>query len=444
MSCPTNPAANTLAAGAIIAFASVWLRGSAVSALDFGSDEGRRDSTIAYTEGLRTYDNVKKYGAERVDDRDRQMFLPDGIRAGEYLVFPSLAAKAIYDDNIFTQPGRKTGDLSEELTPSVRLSSQFPNHILDMAVKARVVHFNEHSGLDYVDGSASVDGAFHFDHAHTLAASVLTSFEHDDRADPEAPKNAAEFVPLFHNRATLGLTRDAGRLYGTFSGTVESWRYQNVKAFDGSTINESARNLEVYTAEAKVGYRFSPGFEWQSKLRVLRNENSTAISQSNWGYEALSGLSLESNPLVRWHVLAGFALRDYDRTAFGTTSATLLEGRLQWLATQNMTVYVTGRRELASDVTASGKGRIDNTIKGRIEYEVLRNLVLTGTAGFIAAQYEGADRDDRSVVAGLGLQYFHTKNILLTADYEYLHRTSTMSEFNLDRNKYGIGVKIRF
>jgi len=98
MSCPTNPAANTLAAGAIIAFASVWLRGSAVSALDFGSDEGRRDSTIAYTEGLRTYDNVKKYGAERVDDRDRQMFLPDGIRASEYLVFPSLAAKAIYDD----------------------------------------------------------------------------------------------------------------------------------------------------------------------------------------------------------------------------------------------------------------------------------------------------------------------------------------------------------
>ena len=32
-----------------------------------------------------------------------------------------------------------------------------------------------------------------------------------------------------------------------------------------------------------------------------------------WGYEALAGLAFETNPLLKWRILGGFGVRDYDQ-----------------------------------------------------------------------------------------------------------------------------------
>src|SRR4051794_39545028 len=69
------------------------------SALDLGRDGLERDETFAYGQSLKRWDNVKMYGGERVIDRDRTMYQPDGIRTGNYLIFPSLGTRVIFDDN---------------------------------------------------------------------------------------------------------------------------------------------------------------------------------------------------------------------------------------------------------------------------------------------------------------------------------------------------------
>ena len=91
----------------------------------------------------------------------------------------------------------------------------------------------------------------------------------------------------------------------------------------------------------------SPGFEVQGKLRVLRQTSLGAASPdlSAYGYEAVAGLAAEISPLLRWRLLGGYGVRDYDSAQLKTAGNALMEGEIQWLPTQLMTLTATARRE---------------------------------------------------------------------------------------------------
>ena len=134
-------------------------------ALDLDGDMGLITETVASRDRLKSYDSIKLYGAERVADRDRQYVLPDGMLAGTYLIFPSLGAAVVYDDNIFKSNADKRSDVRSEITPSLRFTSQLPRHVLDLSLDGRIVSYLDNPDQDYADIRARLDGALHFDHA---------------------------------------------------------------------------------------------------------------------------------------------------------------------------------------------------------------------------------------------------------------------------------------
>ena len=87
-------------------------------ALDLDGDMGIITETVASRDRLKSYGSNKMYGAERVADRDRKYVLPDGVLAGNYLIFPSLGAAVVYDDNIFK--AMPTSAATSRSAPSAR------------------------------------------------------------------------------------------------------------------------------------------------------------------------------------------------------------------------------------------------------------------------------------------------------------------------------------
>jgi hypothetical protein len=416
-------------------------------ALDLGDDGLGREGTIAYGQGLRNWDTIKRYGAETVAGRDLGPYMPDGIRAGSYRLHPTLGTTVVFDDNIYVTPRNRTSDVRFEIVPVVRAKSDLPRHILDFAVGAKQTEYVKHSELNTTDFQFNMDGALHFDNAHTLALSVLSALEHEDRAAPDAPRNAVEKTAVFHNRAVIGLKRDAGRLYASFGTTVERWEFQDVKARDGSTIDQQGRDTQIVSAQAMLGYRFSPGFEIQGKLRALRQSNfgSTALDLSANGYEAIAGLSAEVSPLLRWRLLGGYGVRDYDSAALRTAGNALVEGEVQWLVTQLMTVYATARRAYAEGIYGDGAGgRVDNSIGARVEYEALRNLVFTLGGEYRESEFLSQSRQDKVLMGRVGVDYYHTKNWLFSLGYEHQVQRSNSEDDNVTRNRVWLTTKLRF
>ncbi|HRY07452.1 MAG TPA: hypothetical protein P5114_10040, partial [Hyphomicrobiaceae bacterium] len=105
----TKPAITRRHRGVIVGIATACafytLHSSAAHALDIDGTDGLITQTVASRENLRDYDNIKKYGAERVGDRDHAM--PHGLRMGNYTVLPSLGATVVFDDNIYRSDRNK-------------------------------------------------------------------------------------------------------------------------------------------------------------------------------------------------------------------------------------------------------------------------------------------------------------------------------------------------
>ncbi|MEQ1614004.1 MAG: outer membrane beta-barrel protein, partial [Hyphomicrobiaceae bacterium] len=350
------------------------------------------------------------------------MYQPDGVRAGNYVVYPTLGATVLFDDNIYATNKNRASDVRFEIVPVVRAKSDLPRHILDFAVGAKLTEYLRHDELNTADFRFNMDGALHFDNAHTLSFSLLSALDHEDRAAPEAPKNAAEKTGVFHNRAIIGLKRDAGRLWASFSTSIERWDFQDVKARDGSTIDQSMRDTQVAAAQARLGYRFSPGFEIQGKLRALRQDNfgATAVDFSAYGYEAIAGVSAEISPLLRWRLLGGYGIRDYDSSSMRTAGNALLEAEIQWLPTQLLTFTTIARRAYAEGVLGDGAGgRMDNSISAKVDYEVFRNLVFTLGGEYRESEFFSESRRDRVTIGRIGADYHYTKNWLFSLGFEH-------------------------
>ncbi len=415
-------------------------------ALDLDGLDGINTETVANRDRLRVWDNIKMYGAETVNDRDRSYAKPDGLRAGNYLIYPSAGAAVVFDDNIFLHDVEKVSDIRTELTPGIKLQSQLPRHVLDFSLDGKIVNYFENTDQDYASVRAKLDGALHFDAAHTIAVSALSALEHEERDDPSFPLTARGPVPVFHNRASAGITRDVGRLYGTVAATAESWDYHDVEAVNGSTLDQDARDTRVLSSQVRFGYRFSPGYEFVGKVRGLVEDNEGTIGRDRdaWGFEALAGIAFETNPLLRWRILGGYGVRDYEQAGLASLETTLLEADVQWLPTQRLTIYGTLARQILEAADIASSGLVQSSAKIRAEYEIYHNLVMTGGLEVREDDYQGLDRADTIYQARAGLDYYFTKNWLFTFGYEYQVRDSSNDALDMHRNRFTVGAKLRF
>ena len=416
-------------------------------AVDQGSDPLPLDRTVAERMFMRNWDNSQRYGAETVSNRDRRQLQPDGLRAGNFMVFPTLGTTVVFDDNVYATSKNRTADVSYQIVPVVVVRSELPRHVFDFATGAKFTQHVNHGNLDTADAFFNAGGGLHFDNSHTLAFNLLSEFNHEDLASSDAPKNAIEATPYFHNRATVGLKRDAGRLYASIGSTFERWDYQDVRARDGSIINQSERDKQLVSAQTTVGYRFSPGFEFNTKFRALRQMSigHPVLDKSATGYEALAGLTAQLNPLVRWHLLGGYGIRDFDSTTIGRSTTSMFEAGVQWLPTQLMTISANAKRGYSEGVDSDGGGaRIDTVLNTTLQYEVLRNLVFTLGGEYAIADYLADPHRARSIKGRIGAEYYYTKNILFSMTYEHTVKRSDVADENFERNRIWLGAKLRF
>lgn len=439
---PGCAAVCALTGSAAIALAPI----SPALAIDLGNDHTLVTETVASRDRLRAYDNIKTFGAERVADQDHIFGQPFGIRFGDFFAYPMLDSLAMYDDNLYASKSDRVSDMRFELSPMLRIQSKLPRHTISVVAGARSVSFLENSDQDYVNLSGQISGGLDIDSGHVLSASASSSIEHEERGDITAPQSAAAPVEFYKNSVSVGITHDIGRLYGTLSASYTNLDYTSVEANDGSLLNQDQRDQNIYSAQLRTGYRISPGYEVITRVKMVRRQNDKIpdLSRDSTGYEAAAGLNMESDPLLRWQLIGGYGIRDFDRSDIESVRSFLLEGRVEWLPTEKMTVYGTVSHKIDDSLGDTDAGRIETTIKASFDYEIYHNLVGHAGLRYTKAQLIGSDRVDTTYEATTGLDYFLSEHWLLGLDYRYQIRDSTTPENSMDRSQIMASVKYRY
>lgn len=414
--------------------------------LDLDGVDDLNTTTIAKQQRDVDWYEEKRWGAETVAGHNRSFVKPEGIRAGNFIISPEAGALVTFDDNIFSTDQEKVSDLRTDLTPSVKVRSQMPRHVLDMSLDGKIVNYLENPDQDYANIKGRVEGALHFDHAHTLSATVISSLEHEERNSPSYPFAARDPVQVFYNKAAVGITRDVGRLYGTISAAAEDWNFFDNTALDGKHLDLDGRDTRTYSTQLRAGYRFSPGYEIVAKVRGLKslNRGDGTSDLDSVGFEALAGLAFESDPLLKWRILGGMGIRDYQQAGMASLTTSLMEAELEWLPTQRLTIYATLLRRIDDTSGPDGGPMIETGASIRAQYELYHNLLLNVGGTYRIDDIATLSTPETYYSGNVGLEYYMTKNWLFTFTYQHDVRESDSEARNMHRNRFMIGAKLRF
>ena len=407
------------------------------------TDGGELTQTYGEGIGRRTWDNRKIHGAIGIKERDRRPFEPDGMRFGNYLVYPSGEVRKVFEDNAYGTVDNRTSDFSVDVRPGLSLRSQFSRHVLNFDFKGRFVEYANEKDLNHVDGFASTDGALHIDHAHTLSFSLASDYRHESRLSFSAPARAREKTPIWKNSAEIGLTRDRGRLATTLGASYTSWDFSDVKAADGSTIDQDGRDVKIYATDLNLKYRFSPGFSAKGRIRGSRTlkRGPDAHRRDAWGYEVVAGLKMETTPLFHWSFLAGVAVNDFDEASLNDASAAIFEVSAKWFVTDRLDLNFRAKRSFDFEELNETSTLTEFTLSADIE--ALANLIFTfGGSYSIAEGLEDGSKTNR-YTALAGMDYMHSKHLHFNLRYDYTLRQSDALE-DLYENKIWLGTKLLF
>ncbi len=211
---------------------------------------------------------ARKRGARSVDEADRGFAAPEGFRMGNFFIYPSVTETIAYDSNIYGLAQEPIADWRFITTPTLTIQSQLPRHAFDMTVFGRFMNFAENTDQKLCQfWRRGTRCSPHRSRAYVLGQCACKARD-EERSAITASQAAAEPVPVDQFRASVGLTRDVGRLYGTVSATAEKLDYHSVPAIGGGTLNQDYRDQDLYSAQIRTGYRISPGFDFVAKSGV--------------------------------------------------------------------------------------------------------------------------------------------------------------------------------
>jgi len=400
--------------------------------------------TFAYKDSQTSWDQVKEFGAETVIDHGREGFLPNGLLLpGGHVLYPSLQASSVYDDNIFQDPV-KTGDLRSTLTGQVELESNLPQNMFKLTANGQIVDFKNHPNLNFNDGLIQAQWRVELDAADSVGGSFKTQLAHDDNFLPIAPANAAAAVPIWTNRAAVGYMHDIGRTSLAIGADYTRTLVYDVPTYGGTIADESASDNDLAGAFAMLTYHWSPGYSTFVAARTERDVglNAHAAYNNNDTFKGEAGFKYEFDPLLQFSFTGGYEYIKFDsplQSNFGTTT---FDANLKWLPTHRLTVQVDASQFIQRDVDGSDFGQLSDTLTGRVQYDIYHNILGTIDFELQQNQYIGTDRLDKTWQAGVSLDYLFNENLALTLSYQHTDRVSTDSDFTFNDNRYMARLKL--
>lgn len=388
---------------------------------------------------------------ETVTERPRPEYDAQGLRVGGFELFPSLTVSERFDDNIFRSSSDRDADLITEVSPRANLASDWNNHRLGFSAGADIGFFAFNPDENYQDYFAGIDGRLDVRRNSFFFGDATYSRLHEDRGSPddvggEEPTEYDLFetgAGYFHRFNRLSIRPD-----------VEFRRYDfhDVQSRVGGLpgeINNDDRDRKQVRAGGRVGYQFMPDYEAfvDGHYNVVRYDSSVddlGFNRDSQGFDVVGGLSVDLTGVLFANVFAGYRSQSFDDPRFSTVSGPSFGGELIWNPTGLTTVTAGIERTIRESTVNGASGAFATVFRARVDHELLRNVILSGNAGYEDNDFRGINRNDDIVSAGAGVRYLMNRYVHLGLNYGYRLRNSNVEGSDYVNNRVTLSVRAQF
>jgi hypothetical protein len=385
-------------------------------------------------------------GSLGVADRARPEYDAQGIKVGSFTLLPSLMTSVLYDDNVYARSNsnaKKVGDLSYSILPGFVLRSDWNQHSLRTYGNAEYLGYRDNTGLNHVNGAAGADAVVNV--TRDMKWSLGTRYEH--QIEPfgigESVGNFDKLVAMDRLSGYVQHNQSFNRFRLGLLGSVKDENFTDGETA-GVKADQSYRNNTQYLGALRAGYETAPGAILFTEGSADRKQFKTSTFTST-GYKGVVGVETELGKLVKGEVYAGYAQRQYQLASLKDVNYFTYGGALSWYATPLATISLRGGRDVNETLLSGAPGTyVVSNVGTRLDYEVLRNLILSGRIGYEHHEYNDVDRQAELIRSGVGATYLVNRNFTVGLDYSRIDYTSTSAGTDYARNQYGLTLKSKF
>ena len=424
-------------------------------------------SPIAWSQQVMPSPGPGSYGAIPVEpgspestsvlQRARPDYNPLGIRAGGFLVYPSLDLGEFYDSNVYAIPTGVKSDFYTDVAPNVNVASNWNTNALNFSAGGEIKRYSQLVSENVSNANVATNGRIDILRDIYLLGGLSYQLEHEDRSSPNSIVGQAQPTEYQVAGAGIGYVHEPGRLGLRIDGIANFYSYDNAQTSTGTTIIETDRNRIEYSVKPRLQYEIVPGYH--AFVQASGNGVTYQASRDQFGYqrdsngwEADAGTAVEITRIIHGEVFAGYLQQNYTDPRLRQDSGVGFGGNALWNVTDldsirfnlSRTVQETIVNNVVGTTVVDAASDLQTSAGVSVEHELLRNVLLNAGVTYVEDDFEGISRTDNSYQADAGARYLLTRVWSAGLDFTYRKRDSSQSINDYEREIVTARLRTQF
>ncbi|MFH0295986.1 outer membrane beta-barrel protein [Bradyrhizobium sp. 31Argb] len=371
---------------------------------------------------------------------------PVGIRSGSWMFNPSLITGGFFDSNVFASNTDIRSDVAAVVEPSLRAHSLWERHGLDLKLDAQETVYKQNSSLNQTNASLKGNGWIDIAHDMALLGSFQIAHLNEGVGSLSSPANAIAPTPYNLYSGDVTLRKEFNRLTTSVGFRTDSYDFGSTVSQDGRTINQDARDGQIYSLHSRIDYAFSDTLGWfgsaEGNVRELRGQPLQPLSSQ--GYRALTGVTLGLTRLLTGEIGFGYVQQQFVDPTVGTIAGPTYRAKLTWSPTRMIDVHFNAEQIVTETSDTSATGVLANAVQLGLDYELRRNVIVSFYGGYESDRFFGQPRKDQVTTSDARVKYLLNRFAAIAVYYRFTSRESNIPTFSYDKHLVGLNVTTQF
>jgi len=357
-------------------------------------------------------------------ERERPEYQALGVKAGGFTVLPRLDVSATHTDNVYVTKTSKVSDTYFTVNPSVAVQSDWGRHALRGSASVNARRFNDRSSENTTSWAVRGDGRVDVYGDSYLVGGADAQRVYEERGSISGSQSNAKPVPVdiqgFYARGTYG----QDRVRASVDGSYRNYDYKNVSG----NANQNTRDYDGWQLGGRTDVALSPDTAVFAKATYAENSYKSGVvtqRRDNANTRVLVGANFDLTSVARGELGVGYVKRNYDVATFRDLSGIGVSTKLEYFPSQLLTLTFLGQRQVQDAAFTNSGGYFQNVASVGADYELRRNFVVSGAAGYEYDDFKGISRTDKVVNLALAGRYFVNNTIGLGATVSHADRKSS-------------------
>ena len=358
-------------------------------------------------------------------------------------------------NNVLASPSGARADAGPQVTPKVRVDSDWVRHFLSFEANADRIWYSEFPVADTKNYQLLTRGRLDVTRRTRLFGEIEKSQVQEGPSSISITDIALADTTLLHEQhATAAFEHTFNRLTVRLTGTIADYDYSETGDETDPTLSgpvpfADVRDYQEILGTLRSTYEFQP--RWAGFIETTLNERKypepvavEGFRRGSTGWTAVAGVNLRLAGTLFGEIAAGWGEQQPIDDSFVEVSGPLVNGNLIWMATPSTKFEFIARSAISETTLENSAGAVDHFFQLGLQQAFWRYLVLGVYGSFEVADFAGDPQVDQRAKLGATAEYYFNPLLSVYGRYEHTNFTSSPdSSSDFVEDEFKVGLKLR-